>query len=83
MVYNRVSTIDQRKDSFYFYFKSAKDILRYQDKTYKPNARNHAAYQKLYKLYRQMHDAFGTQNYKGSLYEVMKQLLDIKEKAQV
>jgi len=47
---------------------------------FKPNAKNHKIYQELYTLYKQLHDGFGTTNYKESLYDVMKKLLDIKER---
>ncbi len=51
--------------------------------TYKPIPENQKAYRELYKHYKQLHDAPGTVNYKGSLYNVMKELLIIKEKANV
>ncbi len=50
-------------------------------KTYKPNAKNHKIYKQLYKLYRQVHDAFGTPKGSGKLHNVMKDLLTIKDKA--
>jgi L-ribulokinase len=43
--------------------------------TYKPIAENHGIYKKLYALYKQLHDAFGT----GSMKTVMKELLNIKD----
>jgi L-ribulokinase len=49
--------------------------------SYKPIAENHKVYQQLYSLYRQLHDAFGTTDYKQSIFNVMKDILDIKEKA--
>jgi L-ribulokinase len=49
--------------------------------TYKPIAENQKVYQKLYKLYKQLHDAFGTKDYNGRIDNVMKDLLDIKEEA--
>jgi L-ribulokinase len=45
---------------------------------YRPNARAHAIYRELYPLYRQLHDAFGTQTWQGNLHGVMKQLIDIR-----
>lgn len=48
---------------------------------YRPITENHKVYQQLYALYKQLHDAFGTADYKESLHNVMKDLLDIKEKA--
>lgn len=52
-----------------------------KDVTYKPDDKNHKVYQKLFTLYKKVHDAFGTEGYTESLYNVMKDLLDIKEKA--
>lgn len=46
---------------------------------FKPDPKNHGVYQELYKLYKQLHDSFGTTDYKESLHDVMKKLLDIKE----
>ncbi|HLP17743.1 MAG TPA: ribulokinase [Bacteroidota bacterium] len=48
---------------------------------YEPNAEHHATYEKLYALYTQLHDAFGTRQDAGSLYSVMKSLLDIRDAA--
>ncbi len=52
-----------------------------KSKVFKPNLKAHAVYRQLYVLYRQLHDALGTKTYKGSLYNVMKQLLEIRAKA--
>jgi L-ribulokinase len=43
--------------------------------TYKPIAKNHEVYKKLYALYKQLHDGFGT----GATANVMKNLLNIKD----
>ena len=45
---------------------------------YKPNPSAQAVYKKLYKLYRQLHDAFGTKAWKGNLHGVMKALIEIR-----
>ncbi|MHC4559933.1 MAG: FGGY-family carbohydrate kinase, partial [Planctomycetota bacterium] len=50
-----------------------------KDTTYKPIPENHKLYTKLYSLYMQLHDAFGTTDYSGKLANVMKELLDIKD----
>jgi len=47
--------------------------------TYKPIAENHRLYQRLYALYKQLHDAFGLKDWSGKLTNVMKDLLDIKD----
>ncbi len=50
-----------------------------QDKTYEPIRSNVAAYDKLYALYKQLHDIFGTQEYTANLSNVMKDLLAIRD----
>jgi len=47
---------------------------------YEPNEKHKEVYQELYQLYRQLHDAFGTSEWSGSLYNVMKDLITIREK---
>ncbi len=46
---------------------------------FQPLLQNHEVYKKLYALYRQLHDAFGTKNWSGSMYNVMKDLLNIRD----
>ncbi|MFN3409661.1 MAG: ribulokinase [Limisphaerales bacterium] len=48
---------------------------------YKPNPKAHAVYKKLYALYRQLHDAFGTQQWSGNLHNVMKELIAVRDAA--
>ncbi len=55
------------------------NMTKLKPNSFKPLAENHKIYSKLYKFYRQLHDAFGTKEYQGSLYNVMKDLLAIKE----
>ena len=47
-------------------------------KVYKPNPKAHAVYKELYALYKQLHDAFGTKEWNGNLYGVMKKLIEIR-----
>ncbi len=49
-------------------------------KVYEPKKENREIYQKLFRLYSQLHDAFGTQEGSGVLYNVMKDLILIREK---
>lgn len=49
------------------------------DKTYTPNEENHRIYTALYTLYCQLHDAFGTKEWNGSMYNVMKELLALRD----
>lgn len=58
-----------------------KDMCGTKETTYKPNPQNHQIYQQLYKLYKQLHDAFGVSGTSTSLANVMKDLLTIKERA--
>ncbi|MFH1717023.1 MAG: ribulokinase [Planctomycetota bacterium] len=50
-----------------------------KDVTYKPITENNKVYQRLYVLYRQLHDAFGIEDSSGGLANVMKELLSIKD----
>ncbi|HRR83453.1 MAG TPA: ribulokinase [Phycisphaerae bacterium] len=49
-------------------------------KLYKPDAKRHEVYNQLFKLYRQLHDAFGTTGYRESLHNVMKDLLAVRDR---
>jgi L-ribulokinase len=50
-------------------------------RVFQPNPAAHAVYKELYSLYRRLHDAFGTQQATGNLYDVMKQLIEIRNQA--
>lgn len=50
-------------------------------KVYQPNRTSQMVYDVLYRLYRQLHDAFGTADYNGTLHNVMKELLDLRDAA--
>lgn len=50
-------------------------------RVFKPKPTAQAVYQKLYELYRQLHDAFGVPQCQGSLYNVMKDLIAIRDHA--
>ena len=50
-------------------------LCRFKDKTYVPNTANQKTYDKLYKLYSELHDSFGT----GLHAELMKKLIGIKK----
>ena len=57
-------------------------ICKFSKKKYKPKSENVEIYEKLYNLYKQLHNAFGTNHYNASLYNVMKELLKIKRECQ-
>ncbi|PMQ01696.1 MAG: ribulokinase [Dictyoglomus sp. NZ13-RE01] len=46
---------------------------------YKPDSKNHEIYNRLYKLYKELHDIFGTKNANYNLYHVMKELIKIRD----
>jgi len=46
---------------------------------YVPSAANKAIYDRMYKLYRQLHDILGTKEYSSNLHEVMKEMLKIRD----
>jgi len=48
-------------------------------KVFKPNPAAHAVYRELYALYRQLHDCFGTNTWKGDCSNVMKRLIEIRQ----
>jgi L-ribulokinase len=52
-----------------------------QDKVFMPIPANAAVYEKLYRLYRRLHDAFGVAGHKADVSNVMKELLDIRDRA--
>jgi L-ribulokinase len=54
-----------------------------KETSYKPIPENHKVYQRLYALYKQLHDAFGIADWSGKLANVMKKLLNIKDKATI
>jgi L-ribulokinase len=55
-----------------------KAMTSVQPKSYRPIAANQKTYDELYRLYRQVHDAFGGVNKSADLSRVMKDLLQIK-----
>jgi L-ribulokinase len=48
-------------------------------KKFKPVPKNVQVYDKLYKLYRRLHDIFGTRMYAENQFSVMKDLLSIRD----
>jgi L-ribulokinase len=59
--------------------KDAQAILCGIRTEYQPDPERHAVYRDLYRLYRQLHDGFGTQSWTGSMANVMKELLAIRD----
>ena len=59
--------------------KEAQKSMTSTDKIYMPIKKNHDVYIKLYKIYSKLHDSFGTKEWSGSMYNIMKDLLDIRD----
>jgi L-ribulokinase len=59
----------------------AKDTMTGINNTYNPIPENHERYKEIYMLYKQLHDGFGTDKHNVSYYNVMKDLLSIRDKA--
>lgn len=56
-----------------------KKMTRVRPRSYRPIAANRQVYDRLYVLYRQVHDAFGGVNKSADLSRVMKELLALKQ----
>jgi L-ribulokinase len=59
--------------------REAQNLLCGIRSTYLPDPDRHAVYRELYRLYRQLHDGFGTPSWQGSMANVMKDLLAIRD----
>jgi len=71
----------QKAGGYASYAAAQKAMTGLKPKVFKPNPKAHAVYRKLYPLYRQVHDAFGTPKGDGMLYNVMKELIEIRTQA--
>jgi L-ribulokinase len=49
--------------------------------TFAPDRKRHEMYGRLYALYAQLHDAFGTPGWSGSMANVMKDLLTVRDES--
>ena len=63
-------------DSFEEAIKNMTGVLA---KRYVPDPARAKTYEKVYALYRKLHDAFGTREYGGNLFDVMKGLLAVRD----
>ena len=63
------------------YAAAQKKMTGLKPRVYKPNPKAHAVYKELYSLYKELHDAFGTKEWNGNLHGVMKQLIEIRNRA--
>jgi L-ribulokinase len=56
-------------------------MVSYRPETYVPDPASAKVYSQLYELYSEVHDAFGTKEWRGNLHRVMKDLIQIRERA--
>jgi L-ribulokinase len=63
------------------YADAQKAMTGLKPRIFQPNPAAHAVYKELYSLYRKLNDAFGTQQANGNLYPVMKELIEIRNRA--
>lgn len=61
--------------------RAQKAMTGLKEVVYTPDENAHETYKRLYVIYRELHDAFGTQEWNGNLFGVMKTLLEIREEA--
>ena len=62
------------------YATAQKRMTGLKPKVFKPDAKAHATYRELYSLYKELHDAFGTREWNGNLFGVMKKLIEIRSR---
>ena len=55
-----------------------KAMTHLSEKVYRPNRNAAAVYGQLFALYTQLHDCFGTTEFRGNLHAVMKQLIALR-----
>ncbi len=63
------------------YAEAQKAMTGLKSRVFQPKAAAHDMYKELYTLYQRLHDAFGTPQATGSLYDVMKGLIEIRNRA--
>jgi L-ribulokinase len=68
-----------KETSGFLNIEEAQDTLTGIKKRFDPNPQNNSVYKKLYALYKQLHDAFGTEQWAGKMQNVMKDLLAIRD----
>ncbi len=58
----------------------AQEVLTGIKETYEPDSEKHTVYTEIFRLYSQLHDAFGTESWSGILHNVMKDLIALRER---
>ena len=50
-----------------------------KEREFVPIPENVRVYEKLFRMYKELHDIFGTKGYTANLYHIMKDLLDLRD----
>ena len=72
---------DKQAGGYSNYAEAQAAMTGLKSRVFEPKPAAHEVYRKLYQLYRKLHDSFGTTQPNGSLYGVMKELLEIRTQA--
>jgi L-ribulokinase len=62
---------------------AAAAMARVDEKVYTPNPENERVYEKLFAIYKRLHDNFGIRSHRDELFGVMKDLLAIRDAARI
>ena len=71
----------KRRGGYSSFASAQKAMTGLKSRVYKPDRNNQRIYRELYKLYKQLHDCFGTSSWNGNLFDVMKNLIAIRNEA--
>jgi L-ribulokinase len=63
------------------YASARKAMTAIKPRVFKPDPAAHQVYRRLFGLYGKLHDAFGVSSWRGNLHHVMKELIDIRNRA--
>ena len=63
------------------YASARKAMSAIKPRVFQPNLPGHEVYRQLFRLYGRLHDAFGVSAWRGNVHDVMKQLIDIRDRA--
>jgi L-ribulokinase len=66
--------------SGYSRVEEAQEVMTGTKEVYDPRGEYRQVYRELFGLYSQLHDAFGTSAWSGTLYHVMKDLISIRQR---
>jgi len=62
------------------YASAQKAMTGIKPRVFQPKPEAHVVYRELYALYRKLHDALGTKDWNGNLFDVMKPLIEIRSR---